>query len=150
PRSVRSTTTSSAPRSITCGEGMAWLLLPTCGSGGHGPWLKCEGQDSDQALDEHGLGHPLETGHVAAQHVVPRGTVALCGFFTAIVNTGHRVGQLRFGVFEGPRGALGVLSHLQHTGGHPSGVGGLARTEEHTGLAQYRECCRGGGHVRAL
>src|SRR5690606_19597057 len=105
---------------------------------------------SDDALRQHRDGHPLEAGDVRTGHIVAGGAVALGGLGARGVDVGHDPGQLVVDLVGLPRGARGVLRHLQGAHGDTARVGRLARAEGDPGLLEQLHGLGGGRHVRAL
>eukprot|EP00825_Cyclidium_porcatum_P023890 TRINITY_DN26471_c0_g1_i1.p5 TRINITY_DN26471_c0_g1~~TRINITY_DN26471_c0_g1_i1.p5 ORF type:complete len:244 (+),score=28.09 TRINITY_DN26471_c0_g1_i1:753-1484(+) len=99
-------------------------------------WSRCPNADArprlpglDEPLRQHRMRDLLEGGDVGPHDEVARASVALGRRCALPVDAVHDHVQARVHFLEGPVQALGVLAHLQRTGGHATGVGGLGGAE---------------------
>src|SRR5680860_1031470 len=82
--------------------------------------------------------------------VVAGGAVLVSGHVAQLVDAGHDLRQPLLGVVEAPAVTACVLLHLQRRGGYAAGVGRLAGTERHAGVAERTDALGGRRHVGAF
>ena len=102
---------------------------------------------SDDTHRDDGVRHLGESGDVGTHDVVAWVAIGVSGLDAAIMDVSHDLLQAGLCGVEVPGVARGILLHLQGRGGHATSVGGLAGSEEDTGIMEGVHSLGGTWHV---